>query len=91
MKICPNGHLTGTKTCGTCGKKCKGVVFHGAGRVLVAKHERPRDENGLNTLDQLRGRTRGGPLAKGAGAVAQRSAAFSSPLDILLHPLPRRQ
>ena len=65
MKICPNGHLTGTKDCGTRGAKSI-RKFSGDGRVLVSKYDRPRDENGRNSLDELRRSTRGNPRV-GAG------------------------
>jgi hypothetical protein len=71
VKICKNGHLTGTLRCGLCGSKAiKDLVVRGDGRVRVARHERPRDENGRNALDELRRSTRVGGRAKGQGAGA---------------------
>lgn len=57
MKLCPDGHITRNKRC-WCGKKAI-QGFAGAGCVNMAKHERPRDEHGLNHLDELRRATRG--------------------------------
>lgn len=54
--ICENGHLTGFKKCG-CGS-LRQQFSPGQGSVQVARHERPRNENGLNELDALRRATR---------------------------------
>lgn len=56
LRICAAGHMTGTKKC-WCGKEMEKQA-PGAGYVQVRRHERPRDANGRNQLDELRRSTR---------------------------------
>lgn len=54
--VCWNSHITGTKKCIICGEMREHFT-PGSGAVKLKKHERPRDKNGLNALDQLRRET----------------------------------
>lgn len=65
--ICKNGHMTGQRHCGTCGEDrgWPSLGSGGSGKVLVPRHERPRDENGRNELDALRRSTRHGTGIQG--------------------------
>lgn len=58
LGICENNHQTGNRIC-YCG--ARRVSFApGQGKVNVSKINRPRYENGLNELDELRRQTRVG-------------------------------
>lgn len=61
--LCKNGHVTGQRKCGTCGADRVPNSHVGLGRVNV-KHQRPRDANGRNELDELRRETR---VSRGVG------------------------
>lgn len=51
--ICKKGHQTGQRRCVICGAD-RVEMTPGAGTVQVKKHQRPRDANGRNALDELR-------------------------------------
>ena len=58
VALCRNGHLTGYRKCTMCGADRVPNLTQGSGTVLVKSHQRPRDENGRNALDELRRETR---------------------------------
>jgi hypothetical protein len=63
LRICAKGHLTGQRHCGMCGADADaGRPEPGDGRVLVKRHQIPRDANGRNELRELRAATRVGKM-----------------------------